>query len=166
MTNDDTTSTTSGSGNLTASTMPTSKSAAFSDSGSVNSAPINYPTGHPGTRANTINGDTNPLSEIHAHHVHARLMSTLSASTRPSLLSSVDNELERIDTDESEGVLEFNNWGDEAEDAIHAALAKLAQLARDEHKANPEKTVEQYFSQRLGKLLTQGEVQFDSRYLN
>ncbi|USW48959.1 hypothetical protein Slin15195_G022780 [Septoria linicola] len=88
----------------------------------------------PGTRANIVFGDTNPLSEIHANHVHARLMGSLSASTRPKRLSSVGDQLERGDTDESEGVLEFSNWGDETEEAcrVDIDLAKLAHVLQHE----------------------------------
>ncbi len=58
-------------------------------------------------------------------------------------------------------MLEYSNWGDEAEETVRGALAVLAQLARDENKADPSKSVEEFFSQRLAKLVREGEVQFD-----
>lgn len=164
------------------STMPTSKSIAFSDTASVASAPINLPDGHPVTRANTVAGDVRPLNELHAHHIHARLASGLSQSTlltsvdsfggcarsnvlRQMILTEVGERLEKQLTAESEGVLEFSNWGDEAEEVVRGGLAKLAQLARDENLANPEKSVNEYYSERLAKLIHDAEVEFDVKFI-
>ncbi|KAI5356668.1 hypothetical protein Slin15195_G021540 [Septoria linicola] len=132
MTNDDATSTTSGPNHLTISTMPISKSAAFSDSGSVNPAPVNYPNGHPGTRASAVVGEPNPLSDAHAHalHVHTHLMRN---KHKHNVISEdTTYPLPRVPNPPV------------------IALAELAQLAPYEHKANPEKSVEQYYSERLG----------------
>ncbi|GIZ48908.1 hypothetical protein CKM354_001195100 [Cercospora kikuchii] len=164
MTNDTASTTSSGDKKRSPSTMPTSKSIAFSDTASVASAPINLPDGHPVTRANTVAGDVRPLNELHAHHIHARLASGLSQST---LLTSVDSFGERLEkqlTAESEGCFEYSNWGDEAEEAVRVGLAKLAQLARDENMANPEKSVNEYYSERLGKIIQEAEVEFDVKF--
>ncbi|KAM3414203.1 hypothetical protein BST61_g10861 [Cercospora zeina] len=164
--NDDTASVTSSdSKKLTPTTMPTSKSIAFSDTASVMSAPINLPDGHPVTRANTVAGDLRPLNELHAHHIHARLASGLSQSTLMTSIESFGERLDKVVTSDSEGCLEYSNWGDEAEQAVRAGLAKLAQLARDENLANPEKSANEYYSERLAKLVNEAEVEFDIKFL-
>ncbi|KAF2211216.1 hypothetical protein CERZMDRAFT_98533 [Cercospora zeae-maydis SCOH1-5] len=151
MNNDTASVTSSDSKKLSPTTMPTSKSIAFSDTASVVSAPINLPDGHQVTRANTVAGDLRPLNELHAHHIHARLAS--------------GERLDKAITSDSEGCLEYSNWGDEAEEAVRVGLAKLAQLARDQHLANPQKSVNEYYSERLSKLINEAEVELDVKLL-
>jgi hypothetical protein len=59
---------------------------------------------------------------------------------------------------------EGSNWADDAESSVLAALARLQQLAHDEHKSDPDKTSDEYFGERLAKLLKQ--VKFDIKYLD
>ncbi|KAK0863059.1 hypothetical protein LTR87_016364 [Friedmanniomyces endolithicus] len=56
---------------------------------------------------------------------------------------------------------EHSNWANVAEEDVVSGLKRLAMLARDEHKVDPSKTVEQIYSERLAKLIKANELQFD-----
>lgn len=51
------------------------------------------------------------------------------------------------------GVTEKNNWAEEVEDAVVRACMRMEQLAKDEHTTNPSKTIEDYYVDRLKRLL-------------
>lgn len=45
-------------------------------------------------------------------------------------------------------------------------LKRLAMLAKDEHKKDSSKSVEQYYSERLAELIKDAELEFDGSALN
>jgi hypothetical protein len=51
------------------------------------------------------------------------------------------------------GVTEKTNWAEEVEDTVNRACLRLEQLALDENSADPSKTVEEYYIDRLKRLL-------------
>jgi hypothetical protein len=53
----------------------------------------------------------------------------------------------------SDGVTEKSNWAEELEDSVDRTCFRLEQLAQDEHKADPSKTVEYYYVARLRRIL-------------
>ncbi|TKA74078.1 hypothetical protein B0A55_05229 [Friedmanniomyces simplex] len=56
---------------------------------------------------------------------------------------------------------EHSNWANVAEEDVMVGLKRLTMLARDEHKVDPTKTIEQIYSERLAKLIRESELQFD-----
>ncbi|KAK0262294.1 hypothetical protein LTS09_003720 [Friedmanniomyces endolithicus] len=56
---------------------------------------------------------------------------------------------------------EHSNWANIAEEDVVSGLKRLTMLARDEHKVDPSKTVEEIYSERLAKLIKACELQFD-----
>jgi len=56
---------------------------------------------------------------------------------------------------------EHSVWGAYAEEDVEKGLKRLAMLARDLHKVDGSKTIEQHYSERLSKLIEEGEIQFD-----
>lgn len=61
---------------------------------------------------------------------------------------------------------EYSAWGPVAEEDTERALKRMAMLARDEHKQNPEHSVKEYYSMRLAKLIEEAEVEFDASHLH
>ncbi|CAK4031757.1 Hypothetical predicted protein [Lecanosticta acicola] len=61
---------------------------------------------------------------------------------------------------------EHSNWAEHAEEDVKKALSRLLNLAVDEHKAGPGKSVQEYYSERLAKLLREGLIAFDCSYLH
>ena len=53
----------------------------------------------------------------------------------------------------SDGVTEKSNWGEELEDGVDRTCLQLEQLAKDEHTADPSKSMEEYYVARLRRLL-------------
>jgi hypothetical protein len=53
----------------------------------------------------------------------------------------------------SDGVTERSNWAEELEDSVDRTCLRLEQLAADEHKEDPSKTIEEYYIARLRRLL-------------
>lgn len=60
---------------------------------------------------------------------------------------------------------EHSNWGSVAEEDVEAALQRLAMLARDDHKDDGSKSVEQHYSERLTVLLKKAEIEYDASTL-
>lgn len=60
---------------------------------------------------------------------------------------------------------EHSTWAVIAEEDVKLALKRMAQSARDEHQKDPSKSVEDYYSERLARLIGTAEVEFDARYL-
>lgn len=48
-----------------------------------------------------------------------------------------------------------------AEEDVENALKRLAMAAKDEHERDPSKTVKQYYSEALAKIIKDGEIEFD-----
>jgi len=61
---------------------------------------------------------------------------------------------------------EHTTWGPVAEEDTERALKRMAMLARDEHQKDPRRTVEEYYSMRLAKLIEEAEVSFDATHLH
>jgi hypothetical protein len=59
------------------------------------------------------------------------------------------------------GVREFNQWETYAEEDVANALTRLVTMARDLHDTDPSKSVQQYFSESLMKVLEGMEVKYD-----
>ncbi|USP79967.1 hypothetical protein yc1106_07241 [Curvularia clavata] len=53
----------------------------------------------------------------------------------------------------SEGVTEKTNWAEEVEEAVERVCLRLEQLADDEFKSDPSKSIEEYYVARLQRLL-------------
>lgn len=60
---------------------------------------------------------------------------------------------------------EASKWDGVAEEDVMQGLQRLAVVAEDEHKENPSKSVEHYYSLRLAKIIAAGKVKFDVGYL-
>lgn len=156
--------------NVTTFTFPTSMNTAVvsAETASMSSAPINNPEGHQVTRANTEAGDVSQqLIQLHVNHIGAKLRNISSLSTVSTTYSDGAASFPLLSNDTEDSVVcpEFSNWGEDAEQLVRAGLAKLAQLANDENKNAPEKSIEQYFSEHLSKLLAGCDIKFDPSYL-
>jgi len=60
----------------------------------------------------------------------------------------------------NEGVFEFTDWEQEAEELMQTALARLAQLAVDKAKKDPSKTAEEHYRSKLNKILNKPTMPF------
>jgi hypothetical protein len=56
---------------------------------------------------------------------------------------------------------EHSTWAAVAEEDVMVGLKRLSMLALDENKMNPTRSVEDYYSERLSKLLRDAELKFD-----
>lgn len=65
----------------------------------------------------------------------------------------------------SSQTFEFTTWGPVAEEDTSRALKRMAMLARDEHTKDPRRSVEEYYSERLARLIEEAEVEFDATHL-
>lgn len=61
---------------------------------------------------------------------------------------------------------EHSNWEAVAEEDLEKALKRLAMLAKDEHKVDPSKPVEAYYSKRLANIVRQADLEFDIKALS
>lgn len=52
-----------------------------------------------------------------------------------------------------------------AHDDVEAALKRLVQCARDQHKHDPSKTAAEYYSETLGSIIAQAELHFDASFV-
>ena len=69
-------------------------------------------------------------------------------------LHSRDNSIMSGKSDgAASGVTEKSTWAEEVEDGANRAVMRLEQLATDEYKVDPSKTMEDYYIARLQKLL-------------
>jgi len=69
-------------------------------------------------------------------------------------IHSRDTSIKSFKTDSGgSGVTEKSNWADEVEDIADRAILQLEQLAEDEHETNPSRPLEDYYVERLQKLL-------------
>jgi hypothetical protein len=70
-------------------------------------------------------------------------------------LHSRDNSIKSAKSAQSvaSGVTEKSTWAEDVEDSANRAVARLEQLAEDEHKCDPSKTIEEYYTARLQRLL-------------
>jgi hypothetical protein len=75
----------------------------------------------------------------HASSTSAAAMDVKSSHSRASILS--------------DGVTEKSNWADEVEETFEHTCLRLEQLARDEHNADPGKSIEEYYLARIARLL-------------
>ena len=64
-----------------------------------------------------------------------------------------------------EHVHEHSTWMAFALEDLDRALKRLAVGAKDEHKINDSKTVEEYYSENLADQINKAEMLFDSKYL-
>ena len=60
----------------------------------------------------------------------------------------------------NEGVFEFTDWEQEAEELMQTALARLAQLAVDKARKDSSKTAEEYYRSKLNKILNKPTMPF------
>ncbi|KAK4545131.1 hypothetical protein LTR36_003682 [Oleoguttula mirabilis] len=61
---------------------------------------------------------------------------------------------------------EHSIWEGIAEEDVEKALQRLTRLAQDEHKKDRGKSIEQYYSERLAKLIKGAEIKFDYSVLH
>lgn len=73
---------------------------------------------------------------------------------------------EKMETAARDGVLEETMWAVDAEEMASYGLKRLVQLAKDENTRDPSKSVEQYFSEHLSKVIKEAEVKFNAVSLN
>jgi hypothetical protein len=52
-----------------------------------------------------------------------------------------------------------------AEEDTQRALKRMAMLAHDEYVKDPRRSVQEYYSMRLAKLIEEAEVAFDAAHL-
>ncbi|KAK4574240.1 hypothetical protein LTR86_002001 [Recurvomyces mirabilis] len=60
---------------------------------------------------------------------------------------------------------EHSTWAGVAEEDVTSGLKRLTMLAKDENKLNPSKSVSEYFSERLAKLIKDAEPDFNPKAL-
>lgn len=65
----------------------------------------------------------------------------------------------------TENYPEASKWDGVAEEDLVQALQRLAVVAEDDHKEDPSKSVEHYYSVRLAEIIGGGTIKFDAAYL-
>ncbi|KAL6702970.1 hypothetical protein ACN47E_010325 [Coniothyrium glycines] len=70
-----------------------------------------------------------------------------------STKTAVEPASSRDSTKSDGGVTEKSNWAEEVEDAVVHTCLRMEQLAQDEHAANPVKSFNDYYLDRLKRLL-------------
>lgn len=60
---------------------------------------------------------------------------------------------------------ENSTWSAIAEEDTQRALKRMAMLAHDEYVKDPRRSVQEYYSERLAKLIEEAEVAFDAAHL-
>ncbi|KAF7185458.1 hypothetical protein HII31_13207 [Pseudocercospora fuligena] len=130
------------------------------DTESVLSAP-QIPGAPPPTRTHTVAGDVPDYEYMQAKLANARL------STPPTSVRAGEDgaKLGSITSEESAEFMEANNWVENAEEDLLNGLKRMATAAEDEHKADPSKSVQEYYSLRVAKVLKEGPIKFDGKYL-
>lgn len=69
-------------------------------------------------------------------------------------LHSRENSIKSAKSDgAASGVTEKSTWAEDVEDAVNRAVQRLEQLAMDEYNCDPSKTIEDYYTARLQRLL-------------
>jgi hypothetical protein len=63
------------------------------------------------------------------------------------------------------GTFEYSAWSSVAEEDTQRALKRMAMLAHDEYVKDPRRSVQEYYSMRLAKLIEEAEVAFDAAHL-
>lgn len=76
-----------------------------------------------------------------------------------------DGKMGLKETVKRDGVSESSFWGNEAVESAGIGLKRLIQLAKDEHVVDPSKSVAQYYSEHLAKVIRDAEVDFDAMKL-
>jgi hypothetical protein len=64
------------------------------------------------------------------------------------------------------GTFEYSAWSSVAEEDTQRALKRMAMLAHDEYVKDPRRSVQEYYSIRLAKLIEEAEVAFDAAHLH
>jgi hypothetical protein len=64
------------------------------------------------------------------------------------------------------GTFEYSAWSSVAEEDTQRALKRMAMLAHDEYVKDPRRSVQEYYSMRLAKLIEEAEVAFDAAHLH
>lgn len=80
-------------------------------------------------------------------------------------LTGAGAKLGSITSEESAEFMEANNWSENAEEDLLNGLKRIATAAEDEHKADPSKSVAEYYSLHVAKVLKEGPIKFDEKYL-
>lgn len=70
-----------------------------------------------------------------------------------------------METAVSEGVPESTNWAGEAVEMATVGLKRLVQLAKDENAQDPSKSVEQYYSEHLNKVIKEVGIEINAMVL-
>lgn len=60
---------------------------------------------------------------------------------------------------------EYSAWSSVAEEDTQRALKRMAMLAHDEYVKDPRRSVQEYYSMRLAKLIEEAEIAFDAAHL-
>jgi len=60
---------------------------------------------------------------------------------------------------------EYSAWSSVAEEDTQRALKRMAMLAHDEYVMDPRRSVQEYYSMRLAKLIEEAEIAFDAAHL-
>ena len=63
------------------------------------------------------------------------------------------------------GTFEYSAWSSVAEEDTQRALKRMAMLAHDEFVKDPRRSVQEYYSVRLAKLIEEAEIAFDAACL-
>lgn len=61
--------------------------------------------------------------------------------------------------------MEHSNWENLADEDLDNALKRMVVLAIDLNKEHPEKSIEEYFAERVFKVLNVQEIKLDGKYL-
>ncbi|KAK4498268.1 hypothetical protein PRZ48_010926 [Zasmidium cellare] len=121
----------------------------------------------PGAPANTTVGTMgnlipNPLSISAALGAMTVAPSANPNTGTPSAVSAPADIPARTTTDQAtERYPEASTWAALAKEDVENALKRLAMAAKDEHENDPTKSVQQYYSESLSKIIKDAEIEFD-----
>jgi hypothetical protein len=86
-------------------------------------------------------------------------------SRTPTHLSFVTKRSPTPPPPAATATFEYSAWSSVAEEDTQRALKRMAMLAHDEFVKDPRRSVQEYYSVRLAKLIEEAEVAFDAAHL-
>ena len=98
-----------------------------------------------------------PAKKKNTRLMRRRLIDRTYSTPSPTKMAEVETIVEEYP--------EHSMLGPVAEEDVELGLRRLAMLAKDEHQQDGSKSVEEYYSVRLAKLIKKAEVAFDAKHL-
>jgi len=101
-----------------------------------------------------------PAEDRSATPTHLSFVTRAAAPTPPPQQQQQTSMATTITT-----TFEESTWSAVAEEDTQRALKRMAMLAHDEYVKDPRRSIQEYYSERLARLIEEAEVAFDAAHL-